>query len=92
MDFMRDKNRIYCLDDSGKLLAEITYIDLDESTVEANHTFVDSSLRGQGIAEQLVEALVEEVQNQGKKIKPTCSYVVKLFERKAEKYSFIVAE
>ncbi|HHU54132.1 MAG TPA: N-acetyltransferase [Clostridiaceae bacterium] len=92
MNFIREKNRIYYLDDSGKLLAEITYIDLDKSTVEADHTFVDSSLRGQGVAEQLVEALVEEIQSQGKKIKPTCSYVVKLFRRKADKYGSIVAD
>ena len=92
MEFIREKNKIYHLDDSGKLLAEITYIDLNESTVEANYTFVDSSLRGQGIAEQLVETLVEEIQSQGKKIKPTCSYVVKLFQRKADKYGFIIAD
>ncbi|NLJ70435.1 MAG: N-acetyltransferase [Clostridiaceae bacterium] len=92
MNFIKEKNRIYFEDDSGKLLAEITYFDLNESTVEADHTFVDSSLRGQGIAEQLAEALVDEIQKQGKKIKPTCSYVVKLFQRKADKYGFIIAD
>ena len=92
MDFILEKNKIYYLDNSGKLLAEITYIDLDDSTVEADHTFVDPSLRGQGVAEKLVEALVEEIQKQDKKIKPTCSYVVKLFQRKFEKYGFIIAD
>ncbi|MGB4610122.1 MAG: GNAT family N-acetyltransferase [Saccharofermentanales bacterium] len=92
MDFIRDKNRIYSLDEYGKLLAEITYVDLDESTVEADHTYVDPSLRGHGIAEQLVEALVEEIQSQGKKIKPTCIYVVTLFKMKPDKYGFIAAD
>jgi len=52
---------------------------------------VDPSLRGQGIAEKLVDAMVEEMKEQNKKIKPTCSYVVKLFQLKKEKYGFIIA-
>ncbi|MCD8505683.1 MAG: N-acetyltransferase [Alkalibacterium thalassium] len=35
-----------------------------------NHTFVDPSLRGQGVAEQLVDRVVEEMQKEQKKIKP----------------------
>ncbi|ETI66240.1 hypothetical protein BAVI_23674 [Neobacillus vireti LMG 21834] len=31
------------------------------------HTFVDSSLRGQGVAEQLVDCVVAEMKAEGKK-------------------------
>ncbi len=91
MDFIKEKNRIYYEDETGNMLAEISFSDLDDQTVEANHTFVDPSLRGQGIAEKLVDAMVEEMKGQNKKIKPTCSYVVKLFQLKKEKYGFIIA-
>lgn len=41
-----------------------------------NHTFVDDSLRGQGIASQLVQAAVNEIKKQHKQVKATCSYAV----------------
>lgn len=89
MEFTKGKNRFYKEDADGKLIAEITYEPIDEDTVEANHTFVDESLRGRGVAEQLVERLVAEMEEEDKKIKPTCEYVVALFKRKKEKYGHI---
>lgn len=90
MEFTKGKNRFYKEDADGKLIAEITYEPIDEDTVEANHTFVDESLRGRGVAEQLVERLVAEMEEEDKKIKPTCEYVVALFKRKKEKYDHII--
>src|SRR5699024_4177275 len=86
MEFQKENHRIFKEDESGKTLAEITYAESEDNKVIANHTFVDPSLRGQGVAEQLVDALVEEMKREGKKIVPLCSYVVALFERKPEKY------
>ena len=39
--------------------AEITYIPKGEGVIDANHTFVDPSLRGQGVARQLVDKLAD---------------------------------
>ena len=91
MDFDKGENRFYKEDDNGKLLAEITYKPMDENIVDADSTFVDESLRGQGIAEKLVERLAEEMKLEGKKIHPTCPYIVALFKRKPEKYGDIQA-
>ncbi|HLR91950.1 MAG TPA: GNAT family N-acetyltransferase [Atopostipes sp.] len=92
MEFIKGENRFYREDDDGNVIAEITYKPIDEATVDADHTFVDPSLRGQGVAEQLVDRLVKEMEDAGKKIKPTCPYVEKLFERKEEKYEHIAAD
>lgn len=92
MDFTKGNHRFYQEDKDGKLIAEITYEEIDEKTVDANHTYVDESLRGQGVAEQLVDRLAEEMRSEGKRIHPTCPYIVNLFERKAEKYADIKAE
>lgn len=89
MEFIKGDNRFYQEDDNGKLLAEITYQPVGDHAVEADHTYVDESLRRQGIAEQLVDRLVIEMKTQGKKIIPVCPYVIDLFERKKEKYSHI---
>lgn len=91
MEFIVGENRIYYEDDNGEEIAVITYQDVSDDVVDANHTFVDPSLRGQGVAEQLVDALVEKMEKEGKKIEPGCPYVEKLFERKPDKYGHIAA-
>lgn len=94
MEFTKGDNKFYHQNDKDEEIAVITYKPADDSDeiVEADHTFVDPSLRGQGIAEQLVERLVEEMEEEGKKIKPVCPYVVNLFDRKPDKYDHIRAE
>ena len=84
MDFIIAQNRIYKQDEHGKLLAELLFPDVNEGIVAITHTFVDGSLRGQGIADQLLMALVAELQMQGKQAKAVCSYAVKWFEKHPE--------
>ena len=50
MEFTHNKNQIALYTEDGKLLAEITFPNINDKTVDINHTFVDQSLRGQGIA------------------------------------------
>ena len=70
--------------------AELTWRALGEARI-ANHTFVPPELRGRGIAQQLVEALVADARAQGFTIVPQCSYVVALFRRHPE-WSDVLAE
>lgn len=92
MEFEKDVNRFYKEDEEGKLIAEITYKPISDDVVDADSTFVDPSLRGEGVAEKLVDRLVEEMTAEGKKIHATCPYIVKLFERKEDKYQEINAD
>ena len=43
-------NRIYGTDENGKVLAEITFPRTEPGVYTIEHTIVDDSLRGQGIA------------------------------------------
>lgn len=81
MDFICEQNRIYANDVDGKLIAEVTFPDVTNGTVNINHTFVDDSLRGQGIANQLLKAAALQIRTDNKKAYPTCSYAVKWFEK-----------
>lgn len=92
MEFIKGDNRFYQENDEGETIAEITYNPLGDNVVDADHTFVDPSLRGHGVAEQLVERLVEEMKAEGKKIHPGCPYVDALFKQKPEKYKDIMAD
>jgi len=47
----------------------------------ADHTFVPPEMRGQGVAQVLVEALIADAREQGFTIVPQCSYVAALFRR-----------
>ncbi len=49
-----------------------------------DHTFTPASMRGQGIAGQLVRAAVEYARRTGVKVRPRCSYAVRFFERHPE--------
>jgi len=65
----------------GQRIAEISYIWRDDTTIDANHTWVDDSLRGQGVARLLLDTLVDFSREKNLKIIPTCSYVDVMFRR-----------
>jgi Predicted acetyltransferase len=43
------KGEFFQLNAEGERLAEMSYLWRDEHTIVANHTWVDDSLRGQGV-------------------------------------------
>lgn len=79
MDFKFEKNRIYLENEKGKCVAEVTFPQVSQNEVNINHTFVDSSLRGQGIADKLVRELAVYLRKNNKKAISTCSYAVDWF-------------
>lgn len=75
--------------------AELTYAITGASAgatrVIADHTFVPDSMRGQGIAAHLVDALIARARADGWTIVPRCSYVVAAFKRHPE-WSDVLAD
>ena len=84
MNFIEQKNRIYAQDENGKLLAEITFPERSDSLICIDHTFVDPSLRGKGIAGELIEKVIAYAKANGKKIGAECPYAVKWLEKHPE--------
>ena len=74
MNFIKEENRIYCVDTKGNLVAEITFQKLKNDVYNIDHTFVDESLRGKGVAKQLVELAIDEIKSKGGQVQATCSY------------------
>lgn len=70
-------NGLYKYDDEGNVIAEVTFPETAPGVFTIDHTFVDNSLRGQGMAAKLVEAAVEEIKKRGGTVQATCSYAVK---------------
>lgn len=82
--FQYEPNRIYQLDNEKNLIAEVTFPARDRHSVVIDHTFVDNSLRGQGIASKLMQAVANQVRSQAKYLYCTCPYAVQWFEKHPE--------
>lgn len=81
MEFKKEENKIYLDDASGNIIAEIDFEELEDKKYNIYHTFVDESLRGQGVASKLVEMAVEEIKSRGGVVDATCSYAKKWLEK-----------
>lgn len=81
MNFIKEENRIYLPNENGKTIAEITFEEIEKGIYNINHTYVDESLRGQGIASKLVEEAVKEIKGKNGKIEATCSYAKRWLEK-----------
>lgn len=74
-----EKGRIYA-EEEGKLLAEILFPEKD-GVADIKRTFVDDSLRGSGIAGELVKEAVAVIRSSGLKARATCVYAGAWFEK-----------
>lgn len=84
MDFTQEVGRIYSQNSDGGIIAEITFPLLDAQVADIDYTFVDGSLRGQGIAGQLMAAATAQIRERGLKTKASCPYAAKWFEAHPE--------
>lgn len=79
MNFQQENGRIWAENEEGRLVAEITFPQVRRGVVNIDHTFVDSSLRGQGAAGKLAQAAADQIRARELKAVLTCSYAKKWF-------------
>ncbi|MCD7867091.1 MAG: N-acetyltransferase [Clostridiales bacterium] len=84
MEFFYGIDRIYAQDEQGNTLAEIILSPIDDNTVDINHTFVDPSMKGQGLAGRLVLTAAQSLRRCGKKAVVSCSYTRNWFQKHPE--------
>lgn len=84
MEFIYREHEIALESPEGKTLACVTFPAAGTGKVEIDHTFVDESLRGQGMAGKLMEAAASTLREKNLKAVLTCSYAVKWFEKHPE--------
>lgn len=77
MDFKKEENRIYAEDENGNAIAEVTFYEIEKGKYNIDHTFVDDSLRGQGIGSKLVQEAVNCITEKGAQIEATCPFAQK---------------
>ena len=84
MTWKIEENRLYAEDVDGALLAETTFPPAGEGVVDIDHTYVDESLRGQGIAGQMMETVVGILRQRRLKALASCPYAAAWMERHPE--------
>ena len=75
------EDEIVLLSGEGKKLAYISFVKDEKNVYTIEHTVVDASLQGQGIASELVKRALEEIRKRGGKVKATCSYAAHYLEK-----------
>lgn len=93
MDFIHKETEIVLQSETGEVLAQITfpYENKEKNVVIIDHTFVDASLRGQGIAGKLMTETINELKKRNLKIIPACSYAAAWFEKHPE-FSYLLKQ
>lgn len=73
----------YARVEGSRSVGRLTWVEREGVRV-AEHTIVPPDIGGQGVAAQLVDALVADAREQGFKIEPQCSYVFAKFDEHPE--------
>lgn len=92
MRFVCNSNEIMILGDEDELLANVTFPSVSKNIVNVNHTFVDYSRRGKGLAQKLMEELVKNLEATNRKAIITCSYAKKWFGEHIDYNDLIVKD
>lgn len=80
MEIKKEKDRVIALDNDIKI-GECQFI-IDNDIINIIHTYIDKKYRGQGIAQWLVNCVIEEARKNNKKIVADCSYAKDILMKK----------
>ena len=72
-----------------EILARVVVSTTDSGALLIEHTEVDPTLRGQGIARALVMLVVQRARSEGRAIVPRCPYAAKLLNEEPELVALI---
>ena len=91
MNWIYEEERIYCEDERKNLMAEAILTAKNNGEIDIEHVFVNSSLRGQGIAGKLMEAVAEYLRKNRLKTTATCSYANSWLMKNRASYEDIIS-
>ena len=84
------KKGIFFIKENGEQLAELAYLRPVSGAMTIYHTEVSPKLRGEGIGQDMVAAVVKFARENSLKIKATCPYAKELIDKTPE-YQDILA-
>ena len=78
-----DGRGAFFVNTQGVRVAQMTYKRSDATSITVDHTEVDDSLRGLGVARKLLDTLVAWARSTGTRVRATCPYARAQFEKDA---------
>lgn len=75
---------MFYIEQSGKSVAQMTYVWAGDDRIIIDHTEVDDALKGQGVGKQMVAKAVEFARSKGIKIIPLCVFAKSVFDKEKE--------
>lgn len=81
-------NQFYIGESEKDAIARITFIPSGDRLI-VDHTYVSETLRGKGIAQKLLNRVVEYARKENKKIVPQCSYAERVMTQ-GEQYKDVL--
>ena len=92
MNWKYEDRRVYATDEKGELMCEATFVRKENGELDIDHTYVNASLRGQGMAGEMMVVVAEYLRKKGLKASATCSYANIWLKRHEELYSDILSK
>jgi len=92
MNWKYEDRRIYCTDEKGELMCETTFVRKKNGELDIDHTYVNPTLRGQGMAGKMMVVVAEYLRGKGLKASATCSYANIWLKRHEELYPDILSK
>ena len=77
------RGRHFITDESGNMLAELTYAVQHPDKMVVDHTEVKEELQGRNIGHELVEAAAEHARAKGRFIIPVCPFAKSILTKNA---------
>jgi len=84
MNYIFKDHEVYVFKDDLTYLVHATFPLLEEGVVNIDHTYVDVSLRGQGVASEMMHAVMTYVIEKKYQVVATCPYAVSWLKRHKE--------
>lgn len=80
LEIKKGNNKFFVGENEDTPLGEINYHVTEEGQLDVVRTFVSDELRGEGLAQDLLERMIKFAREENKKIIPTCPYVKRKME------------
>lgn len=84
MKLEHSKNKILACRKDGQVVGMINFPEVRPGVVDITHTQVDESMRGRGLAGELMEAAVRQLREENRKAVLSCSYAVRWIAKHPE--------
>ncbi len=92
MQFIHNKNQITLYTPDYVTVAEVTFPSVDKNVVNIDNTYVDSVLKGKGIADKLMFEVVKNLRSTNRVAILTCAYATHWFDKHLECQDVLVSK